>query len=114
MRAVESPMRPLKLRVLAVMQTLCLFALSPTGFRHRDVRAHVAQLLGRDPDALQATVEEYNAACAAGVDAACGIAEALENLVGGMTRLGRAPVVAVDHRTPPTTRKPIASASGTR
>jgi hypothetical protein len=36
-------------RVLALMQTLCLFALSPIGFRHRDVRAHVAQLLGRDP-----------------------------------------------------------------
>jgi hypothetical protein len=38
-------------RVLALMQTLCLFALSPTGFRHREVRARVAQLLGRDPDA---------------------------------------------------------------
>jgi hypothetical protein len=37
-------------RVLALMQTLCLFALSPTGFRHRDVRAHVAQLLERAPD----------------------------------------------------------------
>jgi hypothetical protein len=37
-------------RVLALMQTLCLFALSPTGFRHRDVRAHIAQLLGRAPD----------------------------------------------------------------
>jgi hypothetical protein len=37
-------------RVLALMHTLCLFALSPTGFRHRDVRAHVAQLLGRAPD----------------------------------------------------------------
>jgi hypothetical protein len=36
-------------RVLALMQTLCLFALSPTGFRHRDVRTHVAQLLARDP-----------------------------------------------------------------
>ena len=34
-------------RVLALMQTLCLFALSPTGFRHRDVRTHIAQLLGR-------------------------------------------------------------------
>jgi hypothetical protein len=31
------------------MQTLCLFALHPTGFRHRDARAHVALLLGRDP-----------------------------------------------------------------
>jgi hypothetical protein len=35
-------------RVLALMHTLCLFAVLPTGFRHRDVRAHVAQLLGRD------------------------------------------------------------------
>jgi hypothetical protein len=34
-------------RVLALMHTLCLFAVLPTGFRHRDVRAHVAQLLGR-------------------------------------------------------------------
>ena len=37
-------------RVLALMQTLCLFALSPTGFRHRDVRARIAQFLGRDLD----------------------------------------------------------------
>jgi hypothetical protein len=37
-------------RVLALMQTLCLFALSPTGFRHRDVRSAIAQLLGRAPD----------------------------------------------------------------
>jgi hypothetical protein len=37
-------------RVLALMQTLCLFALSPTGFRHRDVRTPIAQFLGRDPD----------------------------------------------------------------
>ena len=37
-------------RVLALMQTLCLFALSPTGFRHRDIRGPVAQLLGRTPD----------------------------------------------------------------
>jgi hypothetical protein len=37
-------------RVLALMQTLCLFALSPTGFRRRDVRTPVAQLLGRDRD----------------------------------------------------------------
>jgi hypothetical protein len=36
-------------RVLALMETLCLFALHPTGFRHRDVRAAIAQLLGRDP-----------------------------------------------------------------
>jgi hypothetical protein len=35
-------------RVHALLHTLCLFGLLPTGFRHRDVRAHVAQLLGRD------------------------------------------------------------------
>ena len=35
-------------RVLTLMQTLCLFALSPTGFRHRDVHPHIAQLLGGD------------------------------------------------------------------
>ncbi len=35
-------------RVLALMQTLCLFALHPTGFRHRDVRDRIAQLLGHD------------------------------------------------------------------
>ena len=35
-------------RVLALMQTLCLFALHPSGFRHRDVRDHIAQLLGHD------------------------------------------------------------------
>ena len=33
-------------RVLALMQTLCLFALHPSGFRHRDVRDRIAQLLG--------------------------------------------------------------------
>jgi hypothetical protein len=37
-------------RVHALMHTLLLFALSPTGFRHRDVRAQTAQLLGRRPD----------------------------------------------------------------
>jgi len=37
-------------RVLALMQTLCLFALHPSGFRHRDVRSAVAQLLGRPFD----------------------------------------------------------------
>ncbi len=40
-------------RVLALMQTLCLFALSPSGFRHRDVRAAVAQLLGRALDRVR-------------------------------------------------------------
>jgi hypothetical protein len=47
-------------RVLALMQTLCLFALSPTGFRHRDVRTHVAQLLGRAPDAYAAGPMTYD------------------------------------------------------
>lgn len=37
-------------RVLAPMQTLCLFALNPAGIRHRDVRPSIAQLLGRDAD----------------------------------------------------------------
>ena len=47
-------------RVLALMQALCLFALSPTGFRHRDVRTHIAQLLGRDPDAYAASQTTYD------------------------------------------------------
>lgn len=37
-------------RVLALMQMLSLFALHPIGFRHRDVRTAVAQLLGRPLD----------------------------------------------------------------
>ena len=32
------------------MHALCLFALAPTGFRHRAFRDHVAQLLNREPD----------------------------------------------------------------
>jgi hypothetical protein len=36
-------------RVHALMHALCLFALAPTGFRHREFRDHVAQLQGRDP-----------------------------------------------------------------
>jgi hypothetical protein len=47
-------------RVLALMHTLCLFALSPTGFRHRDVRGHVAQLLGRDPEGYGAGALTYD------------------------------------------------------
>jgi hypothetical protein len=47
-------------RVLALMQTLCLFALSPTGFRHRDVRTHIAQFLGRDPDQYAAGHMTYD------------------------------------------------------
>lgn len=38
-------------RVHALMHALCLFALPPNGFRHRDLREHVAQLLGLEPDA---------------------------------------------------------------
>jgi len=47
-------------RVHALMQTLSLFALSPTGFRHRDVRAQTAQLLGRRPDAYSAGQMTYD------------------------------------------------------
>ena len=36
-------------RTLALMQALCQIAVAPTGFRHRDLRPVVAQLLGRDP-----------------------------------------------------------------
>jgi hypothetical protein len=36
-------------RVQALMHALCLFALAPTGFRHRAFRDHVAQLQGRNP-----------------------------------------------------------------
>jgi hypothetical protein len=35
-------------RVHALMHALCLFALAPAGFRHREFRAHVAQLQGHD------------------------------------------------------------------
>ncbi len=47
-------------RVLALMQTLCLFALSPTGFRHRDVRPDIAQLLGRAPEQYTAGQMTYD------------------------------------------------------
>ena len=47
-------------RVLALMQTLCLFALHPTGFRHRDVRTPIAQLLGRSPDQYAAGQMTYD------------------------------------------------------
>jgi len=47
-------------RVHALMHTLCLFTLLPAGFRHRDVRAHVAQLLGRDPEAYGAGPMTYD------------------------------------------------------
>jgi hypothetical protein len=35
-------------RTQALMHALCLFTLAPTGFRHRELRTHVAQLLGRN------------------------------------------------------------------
>ena len=41
-------------RVHALMHALCLFALAPTGFRHRELRDHVAQLQSRDPDTYSA------------------------------------------------------------
>ena len=47
-------------RVLALMQTLCLFALSPAGFRHGDVRTAVAQLLGRDAETYTASQMTYD------------------------------------------------------
>jgi hypothetical protein len=42
------------------MQSLCLFALNPIGFRHRDVRVYVAQLLGRDSDDYAGTQMTYD------------------------------------------------------
>jgi hypothetical protein len=47
-------------RVHALMHALCLFALAPTGFRHRELRQHVAQLLGRDPDTYSAGAMTYD------------------------------------------------------
>jgi hypothetical protein len=47
-------------RVLALMQTLCLVALNPTGFRHREVQAPIAQFLGRAPAAYAAGQMTYD------------------------------------------------------
>ena len=47
-------------RVHALMHALCLFALAPTGFRHRDLRDHVAQLQGREPDTYSAGAMTYD------------------------------------------------------
>ena len=47
-------------RVHALMHALCLFALAPTGFRHRDLRDHVAQLQSRDPDTYSAGAMTYD------------------------------------------------------
>jgi hypothetical protein len=47
-------------RVHALMHGLCLFALAPTGFRHREFRDHLAQLQGRDPDTYSAGSMTYD------------------------------------------------------
>ena len=47
-------------RVHALMHALCLFALAPTGFRHRELRDHVAQLQSRDPDTYSAGSMTYD------------------------------------------------------
>ena len=47
-------------RVHALLHTLCVFSLLPTGFRHRDVRAHVSQLLGREADAYGGSQMTYD------------------------------------------------------
>ena len=47
-------------RVHALMHALCLFALAPTGFRHRELRDHVAQLQGRDPETYPAGSMTYD------------------------------------------------------
>jgi hypothetical protein len=47
-------------RVHALMHALCLFALAPTGFRHREFRDHVAQLQGRDPQTYAAGSMTYD------------------------------------------------------
>jgi hypothetical protein len=55
-------------RVHALMHALCLVALAPTGFRHRDLRDHIAQLQGRDPETYSSgsvTYEFAGSACSA-------------------------------------------------
>jgi hypothetical protein len=47
-------------RVHALMHALCLFARAPTGFRHRELRRHVAQLQTRDPDTYPASAMTYD------------------------------------------------------
>ena len=47
-------------RVHALMHALCLFALAPTGFRHREFRDHVAQLQTREPDTYSAGSMTYD------------------------------------------------------
>ncbi len=47
-------------RVQALMHALCLFALAPTGFRHRELRDHVAQLLSQHPDTYSTGAMTYD------------------------------------------------------
>ena len=47
-------------RVHALMHALCLFALAPTGFRHRELRDHVTQLQGRNPATYRAGAMTYD------------------------------------------------------
>jgi hypothetical protein len=47
-------------RVHALMHALCLFALAPTGFRHRELRDHIAQLQGCDPATYRAGAMTYD------------------------------------------------------
>lgn len=47
-------------RVMALMHTLCLFCLSPAGFRNRDLRAHMGQLLGKAPQTYAAGPATYD------------------------------------------------------
>jgi hypothetical protein len=47
-------------RVHALMHALCLFALAPTGFRHRELRDHIAPLQGRDPTTYPAGAMTYD------------------------------------------------------
>jgi len=47
-------------RVHALMHALCLLALAPTGFRHREFRDHVAQLQSRDPATYPAGAMTYD------------------------------------------------------
>ena len=47
-------------RVQALMHALCLFALAPTGFRHREFRQHVEQLHAGDPATYSAGSMTYD------------------------------------------------------
>jgi hypothetical protein len=47
-------------RVQALMHALCLFAVAPAGFRHREFRQHVAQLQAADPAIYSAGSMTYD------------------------------------------------------